>query len=132
MKDYQPTKNNPYTLPKELYRRVLYLVRDYARIRLVIENLDDGGLYRPKLDEQAARMGGYSDPTAQTAIKRIRLMEQVQAVDKALTKTPPEYREGILKNITEYERFPDVAHLNTWKRHKAKFIYEVANNLYEI
>ena len=133
MKDYQPTKNNPYTLPKELYRRILYLVRDYDRIRLVLENLLEAGLHRPELGEQTTWMGiGYADPTAKTAIKRMRLLEQVQAVDKALAETPKEYREGIIRNITGRERFPDVAHLNTWKTHKARFIYQVALNLYEV
>ena len=132
MKDYQPTKNNPYTLPRELYRRILYLVRDYDRICFILDCTASNGLQRPDLTDQRAPMGGHADPTARAAMKRIKLIEQVEAVIKALTAIPGEYRQGIVDNIIYGSRFPDIAHLNTWKRHKARFIYEVASNLHEV
>lgn len=33
MRNYQRQKNNPYKLPHNLYMRMLYLVRDYDRIK---------------------------------------------------------------------------------------------------
>ena len=65
-------------------------------------------------------------------MKRIKLIEQVDAVAKALMSIPIEYRQAIVDNIICGSRFPDIAHLNTWKRHKARFIYEVASNLHEV
>ena len=33
MRHYQPKKNNEYQLPHDLYMRMLYLVRDYERMK---------------------------------------------------------------------------------------------------
>lgn len=33
MREYQKTKNNPYLLPHCLYMRVLYIIRDYGRLK---------------------------------------------------------------------------------------------------
>ena len=33
MRNYQPQKNNPYKLPHNLYMRMLYLIRDYDRMK---------------------------------------------------------------------------------------------------
>ena len=34
-REYQKNKNNPYLLPHNLYMRVLYIVRDYDRIKAI-------------------------------------------------------------------------------------------------
>ena len=39
MRNYQRQKNNPYKLPHNLYMRMLYLVRDYERIRSEREDI---------------------------------------------------------------------------------------------
>ena len=39
MRNYQPKKNNPYILPSNLYMRMLYLVRDYNRLKEEYANI---------------------------------------------------------------------------------------------
>lgn len=61
-----------------------------------------------------------------TAIKRAAISWQCSAVEWAFDQIPEGYRAGIWRNIIYRERFPDYAHLNTWKAWKQKVIYLVA------
>ena len=125
---YQPTKNNPYILPRILYRRILYLVRDYDRIKEQWESILHE---RPKLDGQP-KATTVTDTTARIAIRRERLKILMEAVEQALIQIPDEYRDGILRHITDSEHFPDTAHLNTWKSWQARLLYRIAERLGEI
>ena len=54
---------------------------------------------------------------------------RIAAVEAALNFIPKDYREGIMKNIIDRTPYPDIAHENTWKKWKQRFIYELAVNL---
>lgn len=55
---------------------------------------------------------------------------RLDAIYKALDVVPLEYRDDVLKSITQYGKgYSDNAHENTWKHWKKKFIFELAHNL---
>lgn len=128
MHDYQRSKNNPYYLPKSLYRRILWLVRDYERLKSEL----DAMLYEGRPLDGMPRGSDISDPTAKTTIKRERLREETEAVEQGKLMIPEEYRRGVWEHVTEGVRFPDYAHYNTWKSWQARFLYQIAKRLGEI
>jgi hypothetical protein len=60
------------------------------------------------------------------------MREKMEAVEQAEILLPDEYRNGVLNHVKYGERFPDTAHLNTWKSWQARFIYRIAERLNEI
>ncbi len=95
MRNYQRQKNNPYKLPHNLYMRMLYLIRDYDRIK------------------------DTKNPNC-------------TAVDAALNTIPAEYRKGVFDNICYQMPYPIDASEATYKRWRARFVFEVAKKLSEI
>ena len=127
MRDYQPHKNNPYWLERTVYNRVLAVVRDYDRM------VRD---YTEIIHETAAGDGQPGsntpgDPVARKAERMDRLWEDIRAVEIALIQIPPEYRDGVLRNI-RYGGWPkDVpAHRNTWSKWRRRLLFLVAEKLY--
>lgn len=123
-KVYQPMKNNRYYLPKNLYMRTVYLIRDYIRLK---EEYDD------MLDESFSGegLGGstISDPTPVRAAKVYECARCIRAITDALSVIPEDYRSGVFENIVFGERYPDYAAVSTWSRNRSRFIYEVARNM---
>ena len=93
-KIYQLVKGNPFVLPKNLYRQILYLIKDYDRIKLLWEE----ELYTTQRGDGGPRGSHISDPTFAKAVKRIRLEEDLKAMDKALEQIPEEYQEHVINH----------------------------------
>lgn len=127
MRNYQRQKNNPYKLPHNLYMRMLYLVRDYERIRSEREDILQGS---PAPD--GIPHSGTGNPTEQKAIKLAELGGSCRAVETALSLIPVEYRKGVYNNICYQSPYPTDAGEATYKRWRCRFIYEVAKILHEI
>ena len=125
MRIYQPTKHNQYILPTNLYRQMVYIVRDYDR--LAEEHHE--ALHTSTTLCGTRATSGRGDPVAVKAIRRERLWREIEAVDKALLAIPAEYRRGVARHVKYGERWPDCAHRNTWNRYKSEFLYHVAENL---
>lgn len=126
-RNYQRQKNNPYKLPHNLYMRMLYLVRDYERIRSEREDILNSS---PPPDGTAH--SGTGNPTEQKAIKLIELGSSCDAVESAIAIIPLEYRKGVWNNICYQSPYPADAGEATYKRWRCRFIYEVAKFLHEI
>lgn len=62
-------------------------------------------------------------------IKGERAAAKIKAIDRALEEIPEDYRQGIFENILFHSKFSDLAHENTWKIWKQRFVYYVASNL---
>lgn len=124
--DYQRRKNNPYYLPRTLYRRVLSVIRDYERQKKEINDILFGTAER---DGVAVAGGMPGKPTENIAIRLSQYENDVEAVESALHKIPFEYREGIFRNIVRRERFPETAHYNTWLTWRQRYIWHVAKGL---
>ena len=125
MTDYQRKKNNPYFLPKTLYRRVLSVIRDYDRVKSEVDNILFGS---PERDNGAAG-GRIGKPTEAAAIRLAQYESDLDAVNKALDRIPPEYQKAVFSNVAYGERFPSIAHYNTWLKWRQRFIYYCAQNL---
>lgn len=82
MRNYQRQKNNPYKLPHNLYMRMLYLVRDYDRIREQGREREreavDGALhaipaeYRKGVWDNVIRQAPYPSDAGEATYKRWR------------------------------------------------------------
>ena len=130
MKDYQPTKNNPYVLPKSLYERVLSVIRDYDRRKEEYNDILYGGS-APYSDGVNRKSRAAQDPTADKAARREKISFELHAVDQSLRIVPREYRDGVMANI-KHPRSGytwEHAHRNTYVYWKSRFIYTVAQRL---
>ena len=124
MRDYQRQKNNPYLLPKTLYRRVLAVIRDYDRQKDEIDDILFG-----TGEHDSSGGGRVGKPVEGAAIRLLQYSGDVEAVEKALDVIPEEYRRAVLDNIRYGNYFPDNAAYRTWLRYRQRFIYEVAKRL---
>ncbi len=123
---YQRTKNNPYSLPHNLYMRVLYVIRDYDRMKEEQRNLLHPA--SPEALILSAR-GKPGDPTASKAVKLAMMSRETEAIDGAMRKIPEEYRRGVWRNVVLACPFPLDADTSTYSRWRQRFIYHVAQQL---
>ena len=114
---------NKYLIPHTVYHKTQWLIRDYARLRE--EYANTGTL--SAVDYDGMPHGSEaSDPTLRDALRRAEIAADLKAIDAGLRKLPEEYREGVLNSIVNHDRYPDTAHLNTWKRWRQRLVYWVA------
>ena len=129
MRDYQREKSNPYYLPKSLYNRGLYIIRDYDRLCEQRKEIIFGSA---NVKSGMPHGTGVSKPTEQKAIRLSKIEGEIETIDKALRQIPPEYATYIFDNIRYGYKCPswvqnkDNATKNTWSRWRCKFIYLVA------
>lgn len=126
-KIYQPKKNNPYILPNEVYIQVIYLVRDYERLK---EEYHEIVGQSPEPSDGQPRGSNLTDPTAKGGMLLATIANKLEAVEQSYIAVPEEYREGIMQNIVSYIPYPDTAHRNTWSRQKCKFLYNIAKKMF--
>ena len=127
MSDYYPKSTS---LPRDVYNRVLWLVRGYDRIQEELELL---ALPEGLQNDGEPRGTGTSDPTVVAAIRREKLWDDIHAIDTALETVPAEYREVVflsIKDMRPMRSYPgyDYAAERTWKRWRGRFMAEVARN----
>lgn len=124
-KDYQPKKNG-YYLPDDVYRRALAHIRAYPAM---CRRRDE--IIRESPSGDAPGRSGVGRPTESKAIRLSALYDDVAAVEKALDKIPREYRQGIMDNLIA--RVPmcriDGASEATWKRWRARLLWQLARNM---
>lgn len=125
LKEYQRKRNNPYRLPHNLYMRVLYLIRDYDRLKSERQEI----LYASPVNDGMPRGNATSSTTESKAIRLARLDEDCKAVEQALIQVPTEYRRGVLNNICYGSQFPFDASYSTYKRWRQRLIFWTAENM---
>lgn len=127
MRDYQPHKNNPYWLEPSLYKRVLYIVRDYSRMKKKYQEVLNSS---PPPSDGLPKGGLPGNPVVAKAEKLDRLYFDLHAIEKALMKVPEDYRHGVMENV-ESGGWPvdKPAHYKTWLYWRKRFLYFVAENL---
>ncbi|MDD4700328.1 MAG: hypothetical protein PHV07_08790 [Oscillospiraceae bacterium] len=129
MRDYQKQINNPYYLPRSLYNRVLYIIRDYDRLCEQRKEIIYGS---SNVESGMPHGSGISNPTERKAILLSQIESEISIIDKALRQIPPEYATYIFENIRYGYKCPswvqnkDNANKNTWSRWRCQFIYLVA------
>jgi len=138
-RNYQTTKNNPYWLPHNVYMRVLYIVRDYPRMKA---EQNDVIYTSPKLSEnqyehdgsknRGVSGGQHGDPTANKAVKIAMMSRETDAVDYAVQKLPEAYRAAIWENILHGKPYKIPADKDTFRRWRSRFCYYVAERLHYV
>ena len=125
MRDYQRHKNNKYILPRAVWHKTLWEIRDYYRMTEEADNL----LTASPSSDGTGRKGSVGDPTFTKASKRERLLRRIDAIDDAKASVPAEYRKGVWENVMYGTRYPDDAHRNTYSYWKSRFVHKVAERL---
>ena len=136
---YQQKRMSQYLLPSNLYRRVIYTIKDYDRLKqeyqAVLEssrkpNVSCGtdGRGRP-VAEYVRCSGAAYDPTAEKGVKLAMMSDEIHAIERALEQIPKEYRDGVFGNIRYGAAYPDIAHYHTWQKWRQRFVYFVASKL---
>jgi hypothetical protein len=121
-KTYRDAPGSDLKLPKEVYHRCLWIVRDCGRLERLASVLDGSG--RSTWTEGAAEAADVvTDAAARHAAY------ELGCIERALEGVPEVYREGLLDNIIEKKPFGDFAHPNTWKRWKLVFLHGLAKQL---
>lgn len=128
MREYQTVKNNAYHLPHNLYMQVLYIIRDYDRLKEEYTAILESGSAPGYVI--APRGGGApSSPTEVKAMLLAGISTEMHAVEQALLDIAEEYRKPLLLNIKYRIPYPSWAHYNTWRSQRYKFTYGVAKRL---
>lgn len=132
---YRDTVASEIKLPKEVYYRCLWTVRDMKRLEKLASVLDvraSGKKIKPALLQTGETVQEEADPGAVSLVPDDvagRAQRELKCISNALKKVPEVYREGLLDNIIGKEPFGDFAHPNTWKKWKLVFLYELAREL---
>ena len=123
-RNYQPTKNNPYWLPHNVYMRVLYIIRDYPRMKSEQNDV----IYTSPENYNGAK-NEHGDPTANKGVKISMMSKETDAIDVALKKIPKEYRNAIWDNILFDKPYMIPADMSTYRRWRSRFCYYIAERL---
>ena len=119
---YRDAAGADIKLPREVYYRCLWTVRDSQRLGELAAVL-------------SIRENGETDFTGMPETAMVpddvaaRAAFELECIRAAVHKVPEVYREGLLDNIIGKTPFDDFAHPNTWKRWKLVFLYELAKEL---
>ena len=115
-----------YTIPENVWRECICIIRDYDRTQAEYESL----LHQspsPLTGEPKAR--SPSSPTERAGMNRALMAIRLNAVDEAFTIIPPEYSQAIRDNIVKRIQYPDYAGRRTFVRWKARMIKYLAEKL---
>ncbi len=121
-KAYSDAPGSSIKLPREVYFRCVWIVRDCRRLSKLASFLDENAVFAWK-EGETADTSIISEAAARNAA------HELECIAKALESIPAVYREGLLDNIIEKKPFSDFAHPNTWKRWKLVFLHELAREL---
>ena len=128
----QLTTNNPYTLPDDIFIRIVYLIKGYDRMKAEYQAILDSS--PPTISETQVTIYDKKqvNPTEAKAIKLSKLSDEIYVIEQAQQAIPVMYRKGVFENIvygTQYP-IPDRRRRSEWDKNKAKYIYTVAEILH--
>ena len=139
-REHQRKKSNPYLLPHNLYMRVLYIIRDYGRLKNEYHAILHSSP-APRIESGYDREGRLSaefmprgnettSPTEDKAIRLALISDELHAIEQALMMVKPEYRDGVMANITDGgAHYPKNASSKTYRRWKQRFAFHLAKKL---
>lgn len=124
MKNYQPTKGQ-YALPKSIYYRVIYFIKDYPRLleeKYAILEATPPPSETPEVQKQRNIRA-----TETENIKYSDIVKDIRDIEETLIKAvPPEARKAIMSSILYGESYPLDLDRRTYSRYKQRFIYRLA------
>jgi len=125
MRNYQPSKNNNYKLAHSLFMHMVYLVKDYPRMKSEINDVINSV---PNALEQSSN-NHFSDPTGNKVVKIEKMSTECKAVELALDDLPIEYRKSVFDKVCHNSPYPIDADRTTYGRWKCRFLWNIAKNL---
>ena len=128
---YRDAPAGDIKLPREVYYRCLWTVRDADRLRMMASVLESDciGETDAKNDGIISSVTPAEDAILISEESARRAAYELGCIERAFGKIPEVYRKGLSDNITDKVPFPDFAHPNTWKRWKLVLMYELAREL---
>lgn len=112
-----------YRLPRNLYRKTIYTIKDYDRLKARREEILSAS---PPPPDGQPKGGQAGDIVFRKAVRLADIDQQIKAIEEALERVPEEYRKGVWDHIQSRTPFPVDASMNTYKTWKQRFIYWVA------
>lgn len=128
-KEYQLKKHTNYRLPHNLYMRVIYIIRDYDRLKREYES---DITEKPRADDGVVPFvttRHISKPTENKALSLEQKHTEIHAIKNALDLIPREYRNAVMANIIHRRRYPPHAHTRTYSTYRQRLIYYTAKCL---
>ncbi len=112
-----------YRLPKPVYYQCVWIIKDMDRLRML-----------EAADSQAKEHGEHVFfAEHEEIIKRADVLAharwKLDCVRRSLEILPHEYRQGTIDSIIYSIPYGDMAHENTWRKWRLRFIRELAKNL---
>lgn len=126
MREYQ-RKTGKYILPGNIYMQTIYQIRDYYRLKEEAQMILDESPDPP--DGQPKGGSGKSD-VERKALRRERVLNIINVIDRGRALLPEEYRQGVWNNVIYHDAFPNDADRATYGRYKSLFVYTVAKELF--
>ena len=111
-------------LPKAVYFQCTWLLRDMDRLEKLAVRYADESERNPA--ELVFYMDEYENLQPSQVVLNAR--HRLKCINDALEVVPEEYRNTILRSLTEC-RACDGMHENTWKKWKHRFICRLAHEL---
>lgn len=123
MRTYQPTTN--YAVPKSIYYRMIYLIRDYPRLLEEADAILEAT--PPQTETPEIQRQRNIKATETTNIKYSMILKDIRDIEEALKETvPPDARRAIMENIITGQRYPIDRHRNTYTKYKQRYIHRLA------
>lgn len=119
-------RSRSYVLPPELRQAVLWVIRDYDRLKLRYEEVVEAS---PPPPDGLPGSTKISDVAAMKAMQVAEIGLKIHAIEGGWEGIPEEYRRGIWQHIQGRAPFPADAHLETYKRWKQRYLFNVAVRL---
>lgn len=124
MKTYSP-KTGPYTLPRSIYYRVIYLVKDYPRLKLAADAMLEAT--PPPTETPEIQRQRNLRATETNNLKYAAVMADIRDIEETLMETvPPDSRKAILDSIINGESYPLDKARSTYTKYKHKYVYTLA------
>lgn len=124
MKEYQFRKERRLVLPGEVYYQCLWVVRDMERL----EKLAGEKYCENRVAEEVLIYSVEAIPVIPPEVTEAKF--KLACIQKALEIVPEIYRDPVIQSIMNRGGgYKGMAHENTWKKWKQRFIYALALNL---
>ena len=125
MSNYQ-RKRGKYVLPGTVYMKTIYQIRDYYRLKEKNQDTIDAGPDPGEVRVSGSRSGSTTERKAMQIYADSVI---VDAIDKALSEIPKEYRKGVWQSVMYSEPYPLDGARSTYGLHKSRFVYKIATYL---
>ena len=112
-----------YRLPRTIYKRVIWAIKDYPRRKQQIEAVREAS---PAPPDGQPKGTATSDPTSSKAVRIAEISKEVDAIDKAKANIYPEYMSAIWNHLVYDLPYPDDVNIRTYTRWKSAFVYYCA------